>query len=208
MVKVDGPMFSLDASGTIANAATFSKWKGRNYVRQRVKPANPRSGPQTGMRAMLSFLSKEWAGLTAGEKATWVTRAAATVISPFNAFVSYNQLRWRSFKGPSQNDPAAEAKTPAGAPTTTPTGGIRQVQLSIADHATPPDWAYIIHRSTTTGFTPAYSNCVAVIPWDSGGTTVYIDTPLTPDTYYYRISGAMDDGIKGALEVERSAVVT
>ena len=41
MVKVYGPMMSLDATGTIGKTATFSKWKGRNYVRQRVVPANP-----------------------------------------------------------------------------------------------------------------------------------------------------------------------
>ena len=163
MVKVFGPMFSMDASGTIANAATFSKWKGRNYVRQRVKPSNPQSGPQTGMRAMLSFLSKQWAGLTSANQATWQDRADATTISTFNAFTSSNQSRWRSFKGPTKEDPAAEIGAGGTAPTTTPTGGIRQVELSIADGATPPDWGWFIYRSTTTGFTPAFSNCIAVV---------------------------------------------
>lgn len=207
MVKVYGPMFSLAASGTIGDAATFSSWKGRGYVRERVIPANPKSGPQTGMRSMLSFLSKQWASLTSAEQATWDDRAKASVISNFNAFTSYNQTRWRSYKGPSKEDPAAEASTPAAAPTTTPTGGIRQVQLSIADGSPAPDWGYIIHRSGTTGFTPAYSNCVAVIP-KTATPTVYIDTPLTAGTYYYRIQGFNDDGIKGALEAEVSGTAT
>jgi hypothetical protein len=207
MVKVHGPMFSLDASGTIGKAATFSKWKGRNYVRERVVPANPKSGPQIGMRAMLSFISKQWASLSAAEKATWDTRAKATVISTFNAFTSYNQKRWRSFQGPSKDDPAAEASATPAAPTTTPTGGIRQIELSIADGAAVPDWGWFIYRSGTTGFTPAYSNCVAIVP-RSGTPTVFIDTPLTAGTYYYRVGGFMDDGIKGTLEVERSAAAT
>lgn len=207
MVKVHGPMFSLDASGTIGKAATFSKWKGRNYVRERVIPANPKSGPQVGMRAMLSFISKQWSGLSAVEKATWDTRAKATVISTFNAFTSYNQNRWRSFSGPSKDDPAAEASAAATAPTTTPTGGIRQIELSIADGATLPDWGWFVYRSTTTGFTPAYSNCVAIIP-KTATPTIYIDTPLTAGTYYYRIGGFNDDGVKGALEVERSGAAT
>jgi len=207
MVKVHGPMFSLAASGTIGKAATFSNWKGRPYVRERVIPANPKSGPQIGMRAMLSFLSKEWAGLSTVEKATWEARAKATVIAPFNAFTSYNQTRWRSYKGPTQSFPAAEISTPAAAPTTTVTGGIRQCELSIADGAPAPDWGFIVHRSTVTGFTPAYSNCVMVKP-KTATPTVLIDTPLAPGVYYYRVQGFNDDGVKGALEAETTGTVT
>lgn len=207
MVLVHGPCFSIDASGTLADTLTFTKWKGRNVVRERVIPSNPQSGPQTGMRSMFKFLSQIWDGLSAADKATWEDLADATVISEFNAFTSFNMLRWRSYKTPSKQTPAAEVSTPPAAPTTTPTGGIRQIQLSIADGAPAPDWGWIIHRSTGTGFTPAYSNVIAVIPW--GATpTIYIDTPLDPDTYYYRLMGFMDDGITGALEAEINADAT
>ncbi len=209
MVKVYGPLFSLSASGSLGKAVTFSSWKGRAYVRQRVIPANPQTGPQTGMRAMLKFLSQEWTNLTTAQKDDWTSRAAATVISAFNAYISYNQSRWRSYKNPSKLDPADETGTPPGVCITTATGGIRQIQLSIADHATDkPDWAYVIHRSTTTGFTPAFSNVVAITPWDVAGTTVYIDTPLEIATYYYRIYGTVDTGLKGAVEAEVSGDAT
>jgi hypothetical protein len=53
MAKVTSPLMSLDASGSIAGALTFSKWKGRNYVRQLVIPANPRTtGQQTSREAL------------------------------------------------------------------------------------------------------------------------------------------------------------
>lgn len=207
MVKVYGPMMSLDASGSLADAITFSKWKGRNYVRERVIPANPKSGPQVGMRAMLSFLSKQWTNLTAAEKADWLDRAKAKVVSNFNAYTSYNQARWRSYLNPSKLDPAAETGTQPSAPTTTPTGGIRQVSLSIADGVNAPDWAYVIHRGTT-GFTPAFSNVIAVVEWNSGGTTTYVDTPLAAGTYYYRIYGTLNTGLKGAVEAEVSGAAT
>lgn len=209
MVKVYGPLFSISATGSLAKAVTFSSWKGRAYVRQRVVPANPKSGPQTGMRAMMKFLSQEWTNLTPTEKDDWTDRAAATVISTFNAYVAYNQARWRSFNNPSKLDPADGSGTQPGVPITTATGGIRQVQLSIADHATnKPDWAYVIHRSITTGFTPAWSNVVAIVPWDSGGTTIYIDTPLAIDDYYYRIYGTLDTGLKGVVEAEVTGAAT
>ena len=41
MAKVSGPLFSVDASGSYAGSLVFSKWKGRNYVRQLVTPSNP-----------------------------------------------------------------------------------------------------------------------------------------------------------------------
>lgn len=51
--KVTSPLMSLDASGSIASALTFSKWKGRNYARQLVIPANPQTEEQQGVRAKL-----------------------------------------------------------------------------------------------------------------------------------------------------------
>lgn len=208
MVKLNGPLFSMDARGKLGDALVYSSWKGRAYARALVTPSNPRSGPQTGMRSMLKFLSQQWTNLDTAEQADWLIRAQATVISPFNAYVSFNMLRWRSYLNPSKLTPAAETGTAPDAPTTTPTGGIRQIGLSIADGANPPDWAYVIHRSTTTSFTPAFSNVIAVIEWDSGGTTLYVDTPLVPDTYYYRVYGTLDTGLKGALEAEVNADAT
>lgn len=204
MVRVYGPLFSIDASGTIAKSVTFSKWKGRNYGRKRVIPANPRSGPQVSVRAMGRFLSQEWAGLSAANKATWDTRAKQSLISPFNAYCSYNWDRWSHFKTPSMADPAAETSTPAGAPTTTVTAGVKELQLSIADGAPAPDWGYQIFRSLTTSFTPGFSNHVHTIP-KTATPTVFIDTGLdTGVTYYYRVRGINDDGVPGALEAETS----
>lgn len=53
MARVTSPLMSLDASGSIAGAITYSKWKGRNYVRQLVIPANPRTTGQQAARAAL-----------------------------------------------------------------------------------------------------------------------------------------------------------
>ena len=207
MVKVYGPMMSLDATGTIGKTATFSKWKGRNYVRQRVVPANPQSGPQTGMRSMFKFLSQAWAGLGAVPQASWAARAAASVISPFNAFVSYNQARWRQFEGPSDTDPAAETGTVPSAPTTTVSAGVHQLQLSIADGDNAPDFAWLIHRSSTSGFTPGYDNLIAVVPYVDTP-TVYVDAPLAPGAYYYRVGGCLKTGLKGTLEAEKTGTAT
>ena len=208
MVKVNGPLMSFDASGTIAKTATFSKWKGRNYVRSRVIPSNPQSAAQVSMRSMMKFLSQIWAGLTAANKATWDTAADASAISPFNAFVAGGMARWNSYKSPSKEDPAAAAGAGGAAPTTTPTAGVKEITLSIADGAPAPAWGWIIHRSTTTGFTPSRSTAAAIVE-RTATPTVYLDTGLTTGTpYYYRIQGFSADGVKGTLEVERTATPT
>lgn len=58
MAKVTGPLMSLDASGSVAKTITFSKWKGRNYVRQLTIPANPQTGDQQAVRTKLGVIAK------------------------------------------------------------------------------------------------------------------------------------------------------
>lgn len=53
MAKVTGPLMSQDASGAYAGTLVFSKWKGRNYVRQLVTPSNPQTTGQQNTRAAL-----------------------------------------------------------------------------------------------------------------------------------------------------------
>lgn len=199
MVKVLGPAMSLDASGSLASTIVFSKWKGRNYIRQLVTPANPRSGGQVGMRAMFKFLTQHWkTGLDSAEKATWENRADQLVASPFNAYLSYNQARWRDFNGPSQEDPATETGTLATGPTGVATPDVRAMILDITDGVNPPDLCYAIFRSLTAVFTLNWSNCIAVVPWNNAGVTQYIDSPLEPDQYFYNAIGYLETGLEGA----------
>lgn len=58
MGKVSAPFLSLDASGTVASTLTASKWKGRNYMRLRIIPANPRTAGQQAVRSVLGTLAK------------------------------------------------------------------------------------------------------------------------------------------------------
>ena len=208
MVRLTGPMFSLTASGKFGKAIVYSIWKGIAYARMLVTPANPRSAAQVSMRAMMAFLAQEWDGISAGNKATWETRAEDNGYSPFNAFTSVNMSRWDLYQGPGQVDPITDTGPTALAPTTTPTSGVKQITLSIADGATPPNWGWLIHRSLSTGFTPGRATAVAVIN-RAGTPTVYEDAPLeTGVPYYYRIQGVSDDGELGALEAEITGTPT
>lgn len=208
MVKVNAPALSLDASGSLAGALVFSKWKGRNYVRQLVTPANPKSGGQVGVRAMFKFLSQDWTNLSDANKATWEDRADDLIASPFNAFMSYNQRRWRDFNSPSKEDPATEVATAPSTCTGVATPDVRSITLAVTHGANAADWGIAIFRSTTTGFNLAFSNCIAVVKCDAAGDAEYVDSPLEPDTYYYNYIGFMIDGKEGADGTECNGTVT
>jgi hypothetical protein len=95
MAKVTSPLMSLDASGTIGNALTFSKWKGRNYVRQYVIPTYSNTTEQAAIRDIVRKASLAWkAGSTVGGtainsayKLAYDEAATAYQISGFNLFI-------------------------------------------------------------------------------------------------------------------------
>ncbi len=53
MAKVTGPLYSMSASGKIADAMVFFGWKGINVVREWLKPVNKKSGGQGDQRVIL-----------------------------------------------------------------------------------------------------------------------------------------------------------
>ena len=53
MAKVTGPLQSFSASGKLASSIVFGAWKGVNYVRQYVIPANPQSSGQGDQRIIV-----------------------------------------------------------------------------------------------------------------------------------------------------------
>lgn len=209
MAGVKGPLFSLDASGSIGDAIVFAKWKGRNYVRRHAIPSNPKSVGQVSVRAMLKFLTQYWDTLTAGEQATWVTRAAATDISPFNAYVSYSMLRWGRYASPSKEDPADEDDTPGTILAPTATAGSRSVLIAVPISVAANNWGVIIHSSLTTGFTPTRNTARQAIPAETAATFEWLDFPLTVGVeVFYRFESFSEKGLSTVLVGEQSATPT
>jgi hypothetical protein len=156
---------------------------------------------------MFKFLSQNWAALSALNKATWLVGATADAVSTFNKYVQFNQLRARNFLGVTAAHPPALVSTAPTAPTNTATAGVRQITVAITKGANPSTWAWGIFRSGTTGFTPAFSNMVAVVLIDGSGNGSFVDTPLAAGAYFYRVKGYMLDAIMGALSTECTATV-
>jgi hypothetical protein len=95
MAKTSGPLFSLDARGSVGKAITYSFWKGINYVRARVVPNNPQSADQTAIRDLITDATVAWKlGSTVGAvtidasyKLAYDTAAAGQAYSGFNLYV-------------------------------------------------------------------------------------------------------------------------
>lgn len=208
MVKVQAPALSLEASGQLGGALVFSKWKGRPYVRSLVKPANPKSGGQVGMREMFKFLAQKWDALAVGFKATWEDRADQLIVSPFNAYMSYNQFRWRDFLAPSQFDPAATTDTPPTDGAGSAVAGVRSITVTQAITAAADGWGVCFFRSTSTGFSTAFDNLVGVGLIVGTADVILVDSPLDPDTYYYNMRSFTQDGQLGSEIGEVNATVT
>jgi len=200
-------MMSMDASGTIANAATFSKWKGRNYVRARVVPHNPKSVGQVAVRASFKFLAQEWKNIAAGTQALWQPLATALVISTFNAFVRGNQSRWRNFKMPSKDPTAAAGHTAGVLNAWTATAGVRQVQLLLSLTTANACWGAAIFRSPSGTFSATWDKCIALIKVADTGNHLFIDTPLAAGHYYYEHILFTDDGLASSESAEVDAIV-
>lgn len=209
MATTKGPLFSLDASGTVGGAIVFSHWKGRNVVRRHAVPANPKSGGQVGVRSMMKFLSQQWASLTAAEQATWDTPADGPNISPFNAYVANGMSRWGVFDPPGQDFPIAAAGTAGTLLNQTAVAQSRAILLGIDVSVLADNWGILIHRDPITAFTPSRQNVVQVIAGLSAATFTFLDFPLVVGVeQFYRWTPFTDDGVLGAFATEASATPT
>lgn len=206
MAVIRAPLLSLDASGNVGRAITFSHWKGRNVLRKRVIPANPKSGLQVGVRAGLRVSATKYKTLTATNKANWLVLAKPTKITPANAMQRFNQPRIRRNQGP-VTDPTNPAGAVEAAPTAvTATAAPKSVNLSWVDSAGANDWCTFIYQSTTTGFTSDVSNLIRIV---LHGVQLFTSTKLITGTpYFFLLRGCETGGTLGTLAAQVTATPT
>ena len=205
MARVNAPLMSLDASGTLAKAIVFSKWKGRPYVRTRVIPANPKSALQTGMRSGLAGAPPLWQGMSDAEKLAWKTAVGGEAISGYNLFCREGQQNLR-------ND-FAYSKAPAGAregtPTAPTTGAATQkgqdMEITWTDGAAGSPYTVLVFHSLTETFTPGIANLIAVVKM---GVQKFLHKLPGTGTHYYNLIHGGEDGGVGAAGTEFSGTIT
>lgn len=208
MVKVAGPALSLDASGKLGGAIVFSKWKGRNYVRVLVTPANPKSVGQVSVRSMMKWLSQQWKSIGDAPQATWIDRAKITNISPFNAYCAYNLFRWRNFLAPTDSFPEALTDVAPVEGVLAAVESERTITVTQPITTANDGWGIAFFRGLTTGFESGYDNLKHVGLISGTDDVTFIDTPLVADEYFYNIRSITKDGQLGDESAEVDATVT
>jgi hypothetical protein len=76
MAKVKMPLFSTEARGKVAGLV-FNSWRGLNYVKSSISPAQPRTSRQLQIRAWAVQLVRAWAAVSAVNQQTWRDYATA-----------------------------------------------------------------------------------------------------------------------------------
>lgn len=204
MVKLIGPSQSIRASGTLADAITFSQWQKRAYLRKRVKPKNPQSTAQVQQRSMVAFLAEQWATWTTTEHDTWNDLATKQNLPPYQAYLKYNLDRWAIGKAPSNVYPAAEDDTPQAITSITDDVINQMVTVKIFGSTLNNGWGIAIQRDTAAMTKETINRTIQVLRSQAPGWREYIDGPLTPDTYWWRprafsFHGVWDTAFNGQM---------
>jgi len=89
MAKVTGPLFSMTASGKLANSIVFMTWRGIADVRMYKKPTNKRTANQIITRAFFSTSVDNYQALSAADQTALRNTAAGKPYSGFNLFMDW-----------------------------------------------------------------------------------------------------------------------
>lgn len=142
MAVVRGPLLSLTASGAIGKAMVFADWKGQDYVRKYVIPANPRSEAQTDTRETFTWLHESYKYFPTLVTAAWKAYAKGKVLTGPNAYIQANLKTLREAANISN---ILYTKPVAGGPPATSVAAsvavAHQIALTPTMPAMPPAWS-------------------------------------------------------------------
>lgn len=140
MAKLTGPLFGLSARGTIADTLTYSAWKGIEYARQRVIPANPQTAAQDLTRDVFKMLGQFWVQAQTKARAPWIASAVGRPYTHRNKLLSVNipVLRGLTDMDAFAGSPGALAGM---APASIATGFVSpNITVTLGAPTLPPDW--------------------------------------------------------------------
>ncbi len=207
MVRLKGPLFSMEASGTIANSVVFAKWKGRDYARRHAIPSNPQSALQTGVRSVFKWLTENYTNLSAGDKADWAALAASDNLTPLNAQIRDGVALARRNLGWRQNTTDVPGTAPNAPQTMAVAAQPKTCVVTWVDPVTNlADQCIAVYRLAGSAPTGDISELVAVV---AIGVQSFTDTGLTSGTtYHYKTRGYRKAGTIGTLSADASGQPT
>ncbi len=201
---------SMNASGTLGDVLTFGKVRKTSTLRKKPTPAQPRTGLQVSMRAMMQFISQQWRNLTAPDQATWGQLAVDAKIAPYHAFIAHNMQRWRNLRPPSKQYPVTETDDASINPSVDATGGVRHIQIKVYENTMiVENWTFLLFHKLDTPPAAELNKLVHVFRVENYDDHYWTHTPLQPGSHYYRVIPTSDDGnVDWARTDTDAAIVT
>ncbi len=195
MVKLTGPMLSRAASGTLAGQLTFGFSGTTPTLRKKPTPKQPRSGLQISMRAMMTFLSKQWKNLTTNQQETWNLCGTHKQLDAYHRYLGHNLERWRNKTPPTKEYPAAEQGDSAIFPVYDAIGGVRHCVLSWYEWLDPKDtWTWLIFHKLGADPPENVQNLIHVGLYQVAPAKTFTHQNLPPGIHHYHFAMATDDG--------------
>lgn len=208
MARVEAPLMSLKASGSLGGAIVFGTNKGRNVVRTLVTPSNPRSAGQVATRAMMRFLTQAWRNLSPTEQGGWLNSGQSDSLSDFNGYVRYDMNRWTQFLFP-LSTPTSPGNVMPSVGTPTATGGVRQIQFDVPITTQNDGWLHCVFLDLATITNLTKSTVKLVFPLAATGqTSTGIIAQLAPGTYHWRMRHHTKAGNPVSATSDATVVVT
>lgn len=187
MAGLTGPLFSLDASGTIAKTLTYAKWRGIRYVRQRVIPANPNSTLQQNIRGVFRSLNAIWLYIPGGAGDSYLTASAGRPLTNRNLFIQRNAKDMYDAGDYSTFQPYAPSKGGPGGIVNAPVDGSGTVTVTVTPPTTPTGWTLDFVWGTIIRDSNPYTDPPYATQEHFDGSSAYVltFTGLTNGATYY-----------------------
>jgi len=141
MAKTKGPLLSLGARGSIAKSQVYARWKGVDYARVHVDPANPRTVEQTSTRDVFASLNAQWKFSPAEAQAPFAAAAQGKPVTDRNLFIKANLGTMRPLS--TMADYIGSPGSRGGIPPLSlalASPGAGQIDATLVTTAAPTDW--------------------------------------------------------------------
>lgn len=141
MPALSGPLFSLTARKTLRKTLTYSRWRGIQYVRSHVVPANPDTVAQQAQRQNFRNINLVWDYSATNFRAPWTARATGQPYTDRNLLM---QLNIPAIFGQSDMQAFVFSPGAGGAPPPTITlitAGAGQLTVAMSAPTAPTGWS-------------------------------------------------------------------
>jgi len=187
MARVTGPLMSLSARGSIAGTLVFADWKGIDYARQHVIPANPNSSGQQLTRNVFSWLNNVFRYWPGAALDGWNAYAAVSRFTAANGFMKQNigGLRSETDLANMIFNPASRGGIAAASVGLTPAS--TQITAAVTAPSLPTGWTITAAHGIAIRDQDPQTESLPQTEYETDASTPYslVFTGLTDSVLYY-----------------------